>query len=164
MMTESLSHKNLIGNAAAEQKKTAVIIIGALFGDEGKGLLTDYHAARFGSDVIVARFNGGAQAGHTVVLPDGRRHIFSHFGSGTLTGAATFLSRYFVSNPLLFLREAAELEAIGIASPVIFADERAPVTTPYDMLINQWAETARGSAKHGSCGVGFGETVERSLS
>ncbi len=143
--------------------KAATVIIGAGFGDEGKGLLTDFHAAGFGKDVVVVRFNGGAQAGHTVVTPDGRRHVHSHFGSGTLTGAATFLSRHFVSNPLLFRREAIELEKMGVGLPAIFADERGPVTTPYDMLINQWAENSRGSGKHGSCGVGFGETIERCL-
>jgi adenylosuccinate synthase len=141
----------------------AAVIIGAGFGDEGKGLLTDFHAAGFGKNCIVVRFNGGAQAGHTVVTPDGRRHVHSHFGSGTLTGAATFLSRHFVSNPLLFRREAIELEKPGVGSPAIFADERGLVTTPYDMLINQWVENFRGSRKHGSCGVGFGETIERCL-
>ena len=147
----------------AEDNTKAVVIIGAGFGDEGKGLLTDFHAARYGKDCIVARFNGGAQAGHTVVLPDGRRHVHSHFGSGTLTGAATFLSRHFVNSPLLFRRETIELEKLDITSPPVFADERGLVSTPYDMLINQWVEAARGSNKHGSCGVGFGETVERCL-
>ncbi len=143
--------------------KSAAVIIGAGFGDEGKGLLTDFYAAPYGKDCIVTRFNGGAQAGHTVVLPDGQRHVHSHFGSGTLTGAATFLSRFFVNNPLLFRREAVELEKKGIALPVCFADERGLVTTPFDMLINQWVEISRGSRKHGSCGVGFGETIERCL-
>lgn len=144
--------------------KSATVVIGAGFGDEGKGLLTDFHAAPFGSDCIVARFNGGAQAGHTVVLPGGRRHVFSHFGSGTLAGAATFLSKHFVSNPLLFRRERIELDGnFGVGAPAVFADERGLVTTPYDMLANQFAETARGGGKHGSCGVGFGETIERSL-
>jgi adenylosuccinate synthase len=143
--------------------KAATVIIGAGFGDEGKGLLTDFHAAGFGKDCIVVRFNGGAQAGHTVVTPDGRRHVHSHFASGTLTGAATFLSRHFVSNPLLFRREASELEKLGIVSPAVFADERGLVTTPYDMLVNQWVESSRGKGKHGSCGVGFGETIERCL-
>ncbi len=150
-------------NQSKIAEKSAVVIIGAGFGDEGKGLLTDFHAAQYGTNCIVARFNGGAQAGHTVVTPDGRRHVHSHFGSGTLTGAATFLSRQFVSNPFLFHRERIELEQINIVSPIVFADERGMVTTPYDMLVNQWAETARGSQKHGSCGVGFGETIERSL-
>lgn len=71
------------------RSKTARVVIGAQFGDEGKGWLTDHHAARMGGDGIVARFNGGAQAGHTVVASDGRRHVFSHVGSGALTGAAT---------------------------------------------------------------------------
>lgn len=156
--------KNAAQNIAAKLSvKSASVIIGAGFGDEGKGLLTDFRAARFGADCIVARFNGGAQAGHTVVLPDGRRHVFSHFGSGTLAGAATFLSKHFVSNPLLFEREKIELEKLGAPAPRIFADQRGLVTTPDDMLINQWAEAARGAGKHGSCGIGFGETIERSL-
>lgn len=143
--------------------QSATVIIGAGFGDEGKGLLTDFHAHKFGADCIVARFNGGAQAGHTVVLPDARRHVFSHFASGSLTGAETFLSRHFVSNPLLFKREKLELENLAAVSPVVFADERGLVTTPFDMLANQFAEAARGWGKHGSCGVGFGETIERGL-
>ena len=141
--------------------KSATVVIGSGFGDEGKGLLTDWAAAPAAADCLVARFNGGVQAGHTVVLPDGRRHIHSHYGSGTLAGAATFLSRYFVSNPLLFRRETAVLQQLEIELPAIFADERGFISTPFDMLINQIAEKARGKYKHGSCGVGFGETIER---
>ena len=84
--------------------KTARVVIGAQFGDEGKGRLTAHHVVEVGDDAIVVRFNGGAQAGHTVVAPDGRRHVFSHVGSGALTGAATYLSRFFVANPILFLK------------------------------------------------------------
>ena len=69
-------------------------IIGANYGDEGKGLLTDYYAAKSKHSVVV-RFNGGPQAGHTVVTPEGKRHVFSHYGSGTLAGAQTFLSKHF---------------------------------------------------------------------
>lgn len=143
--------------------ESATVIIGAGFGDEGKGLLTDFQSAPVGADCIVARFNGGAQAGHTVVMSDDRRHVFSHFGSGTFTGAATFLNKHFVSNPLLFHRERIELERLGTKTLAVFADERGLVTTPYDMLANQFAEIARGAGKHGSCGIGFGETIERSL-
>jgi adenylosuccinate synthase len=162
MNTFPISAKNYGSKSAG---KSATVLIGAGFGDEGKGLLTDFHAAPFGADCIVARFNGGAQAGHTVVLPGLQgRHIFSHFGSGTLTGAATFLSKHFVSNPLLFNREKIELAKLGVtAASAVFADPRGHVTTPYDMLVNQFAETARGKGKHGSCGIGFGETIERSL-
>lgn len=143
--------------------RSATVIIGAGFGDEGKGLLTDFYAAPFVADCIVVRFNGGAQAGHTVVTPDGQRHIFSHFGSGTLTGAVTFLNKHFVSNPFIFSREKQELANLGIETPSVFVDKRGLVTTPYDMLANQFAEAARGNGKHGSCGIGFGETIERGL-
>ncbi len=159
----NISEKDFENSISKRFGKAATVIIGAGFGDEGKGLLTDFHAHGFAKDCIVVRFNGGAQAGHTVVTPGGRRHVHSHFGSGTLTGAATFLSRHFVSNPLLFRREAIELEKLDVGSPAVFADERGLVTTPYDMLINQWVESSRGSRKHGSCGVGFGETIERCL-
>ena len=145
-------------------KRTAKAVIGANYGDEGKGLMTDYHAARAGREGIVVRFNGGAQAGHTVTAPDGRRHVFSHFGSGTLAGAATYLSRQVVCHPALFLKEAAQLQAAGLAAlPPVFVDERAPVSTLYDILLNQALERHRGQARHGSCGIGFGETVERQL-
>jgi adenylosuccinate synthase len=137
----------------------AEVIIGANFGDEGKGLLTDYFAAQRDCPVVV-RHNGGAQAGHTVTTPDGKRHVFSHFCSGSFTGAQSFLSKYFVCNPLLFLKELALLKGKA-ESPAITVDLRAPVTTPYDMMLNQLAEETRGKARHGSCGMGFGETLER---
>lgn len=140
--------------------KTAKAVIGAGYGDEGKGLTTDYLAARTGGAALVVRYNGGAQAGHTVTLPDGRRHVFSHFGSGSFCGAETLLSRFFVCNPLLFVKELALLRGQGV-TPVVHVDAAAQVTTPYDMMINQIAEESRGAARHGSCGMGFGETLQR---
>lgn len=140
--------------------KSAQVVIGANFGDEGKGLVTDYFAAQMQGDGLVVRYNGGAQAGHTVVTPDGLRHVYSHMGSGTSAGVATFLSAFFVCNPILFLREQRVLQQAGL-TPRVLVDPASPVTTPYDMLINQIAEASRGNARHGSCGVGFGETLER---
>lgn len=143
-------------------QKTARVVIGAQFGDEGKGRVTDHYATEVGRDGIVIRFNGGAQAGHTVVTPDGSRHVFSHVGSGAFAGVATFLSRFFVSNPILFLKELESLVAKGV-EPTTYVDPQSPVTTPYDMMINQIVERERGGDRHGSCGVGFGETIERNL-
>lgn len=145
-----------------QRQKTARVVIGAQFGDEGKGRVTDDYAMEAGRDGIVARFNGGAQAGHTVVTPDGSRHVFGHVGSGALAGAATFLSRFFVSNPILFLKEMKSLAARGV-EPAVYVDPQSPVTTPYDMMINQIVERERGMDRHGSCGIGFGETIERNL-
>nr|HNI24487.1 adenylosuccinate synthetase [Plasticicumulans sp.] len=51
-------------------------VIGAGYGDEGKGAATDRLAATLGPRALVVRHNGGAQAGHTVIAPDGRRHVF----------------------------------------------------------------------------------------
>lgn len=140
--------------------KRAKAIIGAGYGDEGKGLLTDALAAQDPSNTVVVRFNGGAQAGHTVTLADGRRHVFSHFGAGSFSGASTYLSRHFVAHPMLFAKERAALEDLGV-EPRVVVDPRSFVTTPWDMLVNQWVEDARGPRRHGSVGVGFGETLER---
>lgn len=140
--------------------KTADVVIGANYGDEGKGLMTDYYAA-LSEGAVVTRFNGGAQAGHTVTTEAGQRHVFSHIGSGSFAGANTFLSRFFVCNPLLYRKE---YDVLGpqLSIPAIYVDGASPVTTPYDIMINQIAEDLRGNSRHGSCGMGFGETIERS--
>lgn len=134
------------------------VVIGANYGDEGKGHVTDWLAE---AHSLVVRFNGGAQAGHTVVTPGGKRHVFHHFGSGTYAGARTYLSRFFVVNPILFVQERDVLRDARLPHyPVVYVDPECPVTTPYDMLLNQEAEKARGK-RHGSCGVGVNETITR---
>ena len=84
--------------------KKAYAVIGANFGDEGKGLMTDYFC-RTNDNPIDIRINGGAQAGHTVCTPEGERHIFSHIGAGYFAGADTYLSEFFIANPMLFVKE-----------------------------------------------------------
>jgi len=140
--------------------KQARVIIGSCFGDEGKGLATDFYANHFGNDALVVRFNGGAQAGHTVVTPEGQRHVFSHIGSGSLAGAATYLSRFFVCHPMFFFDEYQQLDALNI-TPRVYVDRDCPITTPFDVMLNQKLEESRGVNRHGSCGLGFGETLER---
>jgi adenylosuccinate synthase len=137
----------------------AIAVIGANFGDEAKGKMVDYFCSQ--SPSLVVRFNGGAQAGHTVVCPDGRRHVFHHFGAGTFAGAATFLSRFFIVNPLLWEKERRQLAALGAAEQQLLIDPDALLTTPLDMLVNQEIEQARGAHRHGSCGIGINETVDR---
>jgi adenylosuccinate synthase len=135
-------------------------VIGAQYGDESKGKMVDYLCDKHKIDLVV-RHNGGAQAGHTVVTPGGRRHVFHHFGSGTLLCVPTYLGRYFVCNPILFNQEFNQIEDL---KPRVFVDPACLVTTPWDMKINQLAEEQRGGKRHGSCGVGFNETIERSQS
>lgn len=138
----------------------ARVVIGANFGDEGKGLVTDYLCHTQGAGMVV-RFNGGAQAGHTVVHPDGRRHVFHHFGSGTFAGVPTYLSQFFILNPICLYRELGELHALGL-KPVVYAHPDCLITTFADMMFNQWFEDQRGDKRHGSVGMGISETIERS--
>jgi adenylosuccinate synthase len=135
------------------------VIIGAGWGDEGKGLMTDYLCRKHNADLVI-RFNGGGQAGHTVVTPEGKRHVFNHIGSGYFAGAATCLSEHFILNPIIFRKEYETLEIPK--SYKIFISMNSPVTTYWDMLANRFLEELRGDKAHGSCGCGINETIERS--
>lgn len=143
--------------------KIATAVIGANYGDEGKGIVTDYLASRLVGDKVIVRFNGGAQAGHTVVSPERKRHVFSHFGAGCFSEASTYLAKHFVCNPILFWTEVKQLMTVGIENPKVIIDPRCYITTPYDMMINQIKEENRGKERHGSVGFGFGETIERNI-
>ncbi|MFD5824772.1 adenylosuccinate synthetase [Lentzea sp. NPDC060358] len=136
-----------------------VIVVGLGFGDEGKGAVVDALCAA-GPVSAVVRFNGGAQAAHNVVVDD-RHHTFSQFGSGTLAGVPTWLSRYVLVEPIALATESRELEAIGVADPLslLSADAGALLTTPFHVAANRAREDARGDGRHGSCGKGIGETV-----
>jgi adenylosuccinate synthase len=144
----------------SNSKKKMFAVIGANFGDEGKGLMVDYLASK-NPNPLVIRFNGGAQAGHTVQTPeDGIRHVFSHFGSGSLVNAPTYLSKHFICNPLLFRREHDEL-ILKCDKLHIFIDKRCIVTTPFDTIYNQLMELSRNDNRHGSVGVGINATLKR---
>ena len=147
--------------------KQIKVVIGANFGDEGKGLMTDYFCKRLSESgsVLNIRFNGGAQAGHTVVVPtlgQQKRHVFSHFGAGSfVNGTDTYLSGNFILNPILFCRERDEMYRNFWFYPKVYIHESCKITTPFDMLVNQIVERSRGDQRHGSCGVGINETVVR---
>lgn len=132
-------------------------VIGANFGDEGKGRTIDYLLSQAQGDPLVVRHNSGAQAGHTVVL-DGKRHVNHHVGSGTLRGVPTMLGPDFVCNPILFNEEWDQLQALGV-TPEVYVTGVCLVSSPLDMILNQMTEAARSDSRHGSCGVGFGETI-----
>ena len=135
---------------------SSFIVIGAGFGDEGKGLITDYLCSHL-SKPLVVRFSGGHQAGHTVVLPDGKRHVFSNFGSGTLRNIPTYWSKFCTFDPAGILKEVEKLNSIDI-NPTIYIDNLCPVITPYDILYNRQKDAKEN---HGTCGIGFGATLER---
>jgi adenylosuccinate synthase len=150
------------------QRHTIVVDLG--FGDAGKGTTVDHlcraGAAAAGEPVTaVVRFNGGAQAAHNVVTDDGRHHTFAQFGSGTLAGVPTHLSRDVLVDPLGLVAEADHLAALGVGDPfgALTVHRDALLTTPYHAAANQARERARGAGRHGSCGLGIGETAAYAL-
>ncbi len=136
------------------------VVIGSLWGDEGKGHMTDILCNK--PNTLNVRFNGGAQASHTVVTKDGKRHAFRHFGAGTFAGAKTYLTEDFIVNTVAFCFERNELINDFNINPCEFVNPNCIVTTIWDMYINQMIEVIRGDMRHGSCGFGINETVERS--
>ncbi len=130
------------------------------YGDAGKGTAVDYFCERENIRAVI-RFNGGAQAAHNVVTPDGRHHTFAQFGSGSFhEGVRTHLSRYMLVDPLAMRNEAAHLIGLGVRDvwSRLSVDEFALVTTPLHVAVNHARERARGAGRHGSCGMGIGET------
>jgi len=138
------------------------IVIGIGFGDEGKGLVTDYLVSKETVKTLVVRFSGGHQAGHTVSKKRAGKlaytHVHSQTGSGSLSGADTFYSRYCTFYPLSFVREYNSIANNMSMRPFVFVDPIAPITTVYDVAYNRVKEKIN---KHGSCGVGFAATVKR---
>jgi adenylosuccinate synthase len=141
------------------------ITVGLMFGDEGKGTVVDALVRKHNASVVI-RYNGGAQAAHNVVGPDGRHHTFAQFGSGTFVpGVKTFLSRFMLVNPLAMQMEARNLEKIGVKDALarMVVDRRALVTTPYHRATNRLREMSRKLNRHGSCGMGIGETAQDAI-
>src|SRR4030042_4301177 len=131
------------------------VIIGLGFGDEGKGLITDYFCSKLKNPLVI-RFSGGHQVGHTVIYND-IRHMFSNFGSGTLRNIPTYWSKFCTINPIGLINEMNNLNKLGIF-PILYIDERCPITTPFDIKANLLFEKDNDN---GSVGVGFGKTIER---
>jgi adenylosuccinate synthase len=136
----------------------AVVDLG--YGDAGKGTVVDAVCATEPVTAVI-RFNGGAQAAHNVVTPGGRHHTFAQFGSGTFHGVPTHLSRFVVVDPLALTAEARHL---GDPFELLTVDGDALLATPWHRAANQVRERRRGGGRHGSCGMGVGQTMEYALS
>ncbi|MGW0436537.1 adenylosuccinate synthetase [Micromonospora sp. NPDC003197] len=142
-----------------------VIVVDLGYGDAGKGTVVDWLCATQPVHAVV-RFNGGAQAAHNVVLPDGRWHTFAQFGAGTFRpGVRTHLSRFMVVDPLALAVEADHLATVGVPDALdrLTVDAAALLTTPYHRAANRAREVARGAGRHGSCGMGVGEAMAYDL-
>jgi adenylosuccinate synthase len=139
----------------------AILIADLGYGDAGKGSLVDFLTRTTQAHTVV-RYNGGSQAAHNVITPGGRHHTFSQFGSGTfIPGTQTCLSRFMIAHPPAMLAEERHLQSLGISDAFarMHIDRRALITTPFQQSANRVKEIARGGARHGSCGLGVGETM-----
>ena len=146
-------------NTLSGVSPTSWIVVGLGYGDEGKGGTVDWLARQ--GDSLVVRFNGGSQAGGNVVTPEGVHHEFNQFGSGTLAGADTFLSRFMLVNPLDMAAEAERLKEVGCDHPLasVSVSARARIVTPFHVAYQRLRSYARG----GSCGRGIGEAQRQHL-
>lgn len=132
-------------------------VLGLGFGDCGKGKVVSYLCSQ-SPDSLVVRFCGGQQAGHHVMINKYREHVFANFGSGTLQGNPTYWSEYCTFDPVGFYNEWNILKQKGNCYPITYVNENCPVTTPFEKEYNRYIDS---KAKHGTCGVGVGQTWER---
>lgn len=144
------------------------VVIGANYGDEGKGRVTSELFHRCGaSKRLNVLTNGGAQRGHTVVhkYKNSEKtfsHTFHHFGAGTFDRADTYCGKDFILNPMIFCKEYEELREKGLSDRILFyRHEDCMWSTPFDMMANQILEESRGVHRHGSCGIGIWKTIQR---
>lgn len=132
-----------------------VVVIGAQWGDEGKGKITDLLSRS--ADVVV-RYQGGVNAGHTVVV--GEQTLKLHLiPSGILyPDTQCIIGSGTVIDPKVLLGEVEMLEQLGISTDHLLISQTAHVTMPYHRLIDQASEQQRGSHKIGTTGRGIGPT------
>lgn len=131
------------------------IVLGMGFGDEGKGITTDFLCSQ-NPDSVVVRFSGGQQAGHTVMI-DNKKHIHSNFGSGTLRGFPSYFSEHTCFYPSTIRKEMEKLAIHGV-TPKLTLHPLAKLTTPFDVYLNRQDSN---NLDHGTCGLGIGKTMKR---
>jgi len=135
-----------------------VVVLGMQWGDEGKGKVVDALAERFD---IVARYQGGANAGHTVII-DGKKFILQLIPTGILRPEKTaVLGNGVVIDPLAFAEELAAIEKAGVdVAGRLLVSERAHLILPYHRAHELAAEQARGAGKIGTTSKGIGPSYE----
>jgi adenylosuccinate synthase len=137
--------------------KTAVVL-GAQWGDEGKGKIVDVLSERFSA---VARYAGGHNAGHTVIH-SGQKFVLQLIPCGVLRkGCKGLIGNGVVLDPIAFLKEVAKLRGLGIeVDGQLFVSNRAQVILPYHRMIELAAESAPGRQRIGTTSRGIGPAYE----
>ena len=137
--------------------KTAVVL-GAQWGDEGKGKIVDVLSERFSA---VARYAGGHNAGHTVIIGE-QKFVLQLIPCGVLRpGCKGVIGNGVVLDPIAFLKEVQRLRDLGLAvDEQLFVSNRAQVILPYHRMIELAAESAPGRQKIGTTSRGIGPAYE----
>ena len=137
--------------------KTAVIV-GAQWGDEGKGKIVDVLSENFS---VVARYAGGHNAGHTVII-HGKKFVLQLVPCGVLrSGCRSVIGNGVVLDPIAFLKEVGALREAGVkVDGHLFVSNRAHVILPYHRMIELAAENAPGRVKIGTTSRGIGPAYE----
>ena len=144
-------------------------VIGASYGDEGKGRTVDYLAKKLiedkgipPEDILCVRFSGSNNAAHTVYIDENTSHVFKLLGSASFRNVSTFLSQYVYIDLVTLCREMREFKKVFPEySGKLYIDGRVKLILPYDIILNRLKELSRDK-KHGSTGSGFNEAVTRS--
>ncbi|MFD3596746.1 adenylosuccinate synthase [Nocardia sp. NPDC058640] len=132
----------------------AIVLIGAQWGDEGKGKATDLLGERL---QWVVRYQGGNNAGHTVVLPNGDKFALHLIPSGILTpGVKNVIGNGVVVDPGVLLDELAGLEERGVDTSGLLLSADAHLIMPYHVAIDKVTERFLGNRKIGTTGRGIG--------
>ncbi|MGQ0483193.1 MAG: adenylosuccinate synthase [Pseudonocardia sp.] len=136
----------------------AIVLIGAQWGDEGKGKATDLLG---GQVQWVVRYQGGNNAGHTVVLPNGENFALHLIPSGILTpGVRNVIGNGVVVDPGVLIDELAGLEARGVDTSGLLVSADAHLIMPYHVAIDKVSERYLGKAKIGTTGRGIGPAYQ----
>jgi len=139
----------------------AVVLIGAQWGDEGKGKATDILGERV---QWIVRYQGGNNAGHTVVLPDGQKFALHLIPSGILTpGVRNVIGNGVVVDPGVLLEELSGLEEKGVDTSGLLISSDAHLIMPYHVAIDKVTERYLGKAKIGTTGRGIGPAYQDKL-
>src|ERR1700761_7792108 len=129
-----------------KSRRPSAVILGAQWGDEGKGKIVDVLSEKFD---IVARYAGGHNAGHTVII-EGRKFVLQLIPCGVLRpNCKGVIGNGVVLDPAAFLNEIKKLKDAGLdawdpAAKQLFVSNRAQVILPYHRMIELAAETAPG--------------------
>jgi adenylosuccinate synthase len=140
------------------KKGKAVVIVGAQWGDEGKGKIVDVLSENFS---VVARYAGGHNAGHTVII-NGKKFILQLVPCGVLRrGCRSVIGNGVVLDPVAFLKEVGALHEAGVkVDGSLFVSNRAHVILPYHRMIELASENAPGRVKIGTTSRGIGPAYE----